>query len=314
MSNTKMLVTGGAGFIGSHVVDRFIQMGHSVTAVDNLSTGNPKNLNKAARFYNIDICSDHLKEVFEKERPDYICHLAAQISVQSSVREPVKDARTNILGSLNLLENARRYNVKKFIFSSSGGAIYGEPNYRPCDEGHPIKPVSPYGAAKSAVETYLLYYNQVYGLNYTVLRYANVYGPRQDPLGEAGVVAIFAQAMLDGREPTIFGNGQHERDYVYVGDVVEANVLALERGNGGIYNIGTGVGTPVLRIFELLKQHLKYNRPPKFGPARPGDVFKIHLEVSKARNELGWKPTVTLEEGLGHTADYFKAQQKAPKL
>ncbi len=313
MTETRIMVTGGAGFIGSHVVDRFIQMGHSVAVVDNLSSGNKKNLNKAARFYNVDICSDGLKQVFEKERPNCIAHLAAQISVQSSVRDPVNDARNNILGSLNLFENARRYGVKKVIFSSSGGAIYGEPEYRPCDEGHPVKPVSPYGAAKSAVETYLSYYSQIHGLPYTVLRYANVYGPRQDPLGEAGVIAIFAQAMLDGRDPTIFGNGEHERDYVYVQDVVEANVLGLEKGAGGIYNIGTGVGTPVLRLFEMLKTRLGYKKPPTFGPARAGDVFKIHLNIAKAKKEIGWTPKVSLEDGMRRTADYFKAQQKAAK-
>ncbi len=299
-------MTGGAGFIGSHVVDRLIELGYSVAVVDDLSTGRQGNLNEAARFYKLDIRSEKLSEVFEKERPHYVNHHAAQISVSSSVRDPINDAHINILGSLNLLENARRHGVSKVIFSSSGGAIYGEPEYRPCDEGHPVRPISPYGAAKSAVETYLHFYRQVYGLNYTVLRYANIYGPRQDPYGEAGVVAIFAQAMLEGRDPVIFGTGEDERDYLSVDDAVEANVLALEKGDGGVYNIGTGMGTSVNKIFDALSRILDYKRDARHRPPRPGDVSKIHLNISKGQRELGWIPRTSLEDGLRRTADYFR--------
>ena len=306
MASTRILVTGGAGFIGSHVVDRFIDLGYSVAVVDDLSSGHQRNLNKAARYYKLDIRSDRLSEVFEEERPHYVDHHAAQLSVQSSVRDPINDAQINILGSLNLLENARKHGVKKVIFSSSGGAIYGEPGYRPCDEEHPVRPISPYGVAKYAVETYLLFYRQVYGLNYTVLRYANIYGPRQDSHGEAGVVAIFAQAMLEDRDPLIFGTGEQERDYLFVDDVTEANVLALGKGDVGVYNIGTGIGTSVNRIFDILSRILDYKRDAAHGDSRSGDVFKIHLDISKAQRELGWTPTISLEDGLRKTAEYFR--------
>ena len=309
MTKGRVLVTGGAGFIGSHLVDRLVELGYSVAVVDDGRSGRVENVNPSARFYDVDICSSSLEEVFEQERPDFVDHHAAQISVQSSVRDPVNDARINILGSLNLLEKCRAHGVRKVLFSSSGGAIYGEPEYRPCDEKHPARPVSPYGAAKLAVETYLFYYGKVYGLDFTCLRYANVYGPRQDPHGEAGVVAIFVQAMLEGRRPVIFGDGEQERDYVYVADIVEANVAALQKGSGGVYNIGTGSGTSVNEIFRQLSRIIGYDEAPKHAPSRPGDVYRISLDVSKARRELGWTPATSLEEGLCLTAEFFKSLQ-----
>ena len=301
------MVTGGAGFIGSHIVDRLVELGHKVAVVDDLSSGRKEYLNSQVHLYEIDITSPRLADVFDVERPQIVDHHAAQIQVQLSVREPIKDAQVNILGSLNLLENARRYGVEKVIFASSGGAIYGEPDYLPCDESHPIRPLSPYGASKYAVETYLQLYKQTYGLTYTILRYANIYGPRQDPYGEAGVVAIFAQAMLEGRVPTIYGSGDQERDFLYVGDVVGANLAAMSNGDGQAYNIGTGRSTSVNRIFHQLKDIIKYREDAVHGPSKPGEVFRTFLDISKAQEELGWRATISLEEGLRRTVDYFRA-------
>ena len=232
MTPTRILVTGGAGFIGSHVVDRLLELGHSVAVVDNLASGSASNLSPAATLYETDIAGPSLDDVLRTERPEVVCHYAAQISVTHSMRDPVADASTNILGSLNLLQSCVRNGVRKVVYTSSGGAIYGEPQYLPCDEDHPVLPLSYYGASKYAVEKYLYVYQQTHGLDYTALRLGNVYGPRQDPTGEAGVVAIFAQAMLEGRPITIFGTGEQERDFVYVRDVAEASVAALERGDG----------------------------------------------------------------------------------
>lgn len=305
MSDKTVLVTGGAGFIGSHLVDRLLSVGHRVVVVDDLSTGRLQNLNKGATFYHSSITNPSLEEVFEREHPDIVDHLAAQISVSQSVKDPVKDAETNIQGTLRLIELSRRYGVEKFIFSSSGGAIYGEPTYLPCDEEHPINPISPYALSKHVAEEYLSLYNHIYRLHYVTLRYGNVYGPRQDPHGEAGVVGIFAMAMLEGKRPRIYGTGDQERDFIYVDDVVDANVLAMEQGEGE-YNIGTGQATSINRIFELLKSILKYRWSPVHGPARAGEVFGIRLGCSKFENEFGWKPKVPLEEGMGRTVEYFR--------
>ncbi|MEE8442267.1 MAG: NAD-dependent epimerase/dehydratase family protein [Dehalococcoidia bacterium] len=312
-SSNTVLVTGGAGFIGSHVVDLLVQEGYRVVVVDDLSTGRREHVNPSATFYQIDITDPALTDVFLKERPQAVSHHAAQISIAASLRDPLHDARTNVMGSLNVLEACRAVEVEKVVFASSGGAVYGEPDYLPCDEKHPVRPLAPYSAAKAAVEGYLFTYSQSFGLPSTVLRYSNVYGPRQDPSGEAGVIAIFALAMLEGRQPVIYGSGQQERDFVYVADVATANVLALQHGAGGIYNIGSGQGTSVNRIFSLLRNILSFDQEAQFASPRPGEVFKIHLACGLAGQDLGWCPSVSLEEGLKATADYFLAPNRHEK-
>ena len=273
-----------------------------MVVVDDLSTGRASNLNPAATFYQLDIRSPELEQIFNRERPEVVNHHAAQMDVRRSVREPIFDADVNIGGPLNLLECARRFDVKRFIYISTGGAVYGEPEYLPCDEAHPINPICQYGASKHTVEHYLYMYRENYGLEYTVLRYPNVYGPRQDPRGEAGVVAIFAGQMLAGKEVVINGDGEQERDFVYVADCARANRMALETGDGsGIYNPGSGRGTTVNEIFEGLKTITDYPGPAKYGPAKLGETRRIYLNAERAKNDLGWTPTTRLEEGLRET-------------
>lgn len=303
----KVLVTGGAGFIGSHVVDTYVDNGYEVVVVDDLSTGRLSNLNPAATFYKLDIRSPQLVSVFERELPDYVNHHAAQMDVRRSVIDPLFDADVNILGSINLIECAKNFEVKRFIYISTGGAVYGEPEYLPCDEAHPIKPICQYGASKHTVEHYLFMYQQLYGLEFVVLRYPNVYGPRQDPHGEAGVVAIFTAQMLNGKQATVNGDGEQERDFVYVGDCARANLLALQTKNGStIYNLGSGQGTSVNQIFAVLKEITRYKLERFHGPAKVGETRRIYLDAKKARDELDWFPTVSLEEGLKRTVDYFR--------
>lgn len=285
----KILVTGGAGFIGSHVVDRYIELGHSVAVVDNLSTGKEEFINPKARFYKVDIISGEIQDIFKKEKPDIVNHHAAQIDVRRSVEEPVFDAQVNILGSLNIIQNCLDSGVKKIIFASTGGAIYGEPDYLPAPETHKTQPISPYGVAKLAIENYLY----TMKLDFTILRYANVYGPRQNPLGEAGVCAIFLGKIQKGDPCILYGNGEPIRDYVYVGDIAEANVFALAKGSRGIYNLGTGIGTSVKEVFQILK-----GKNSIFKPLRPGELQKIYLDCTKAERELGWTARVPLREGL----------------
>lgn len=315
----RILVTGGAGFIGSHVVDALLAAGHQVVVVDNLSTGKRQNLNPAARFYEMDILSPDLATVFRREGIEVVNHHAAQIDVRRSVAAPGEDARVNIQGLLNLLENCVRHGVKGFIFASSGGVVYGEPEALPVKEGFPKGPLSPYGVSKLSSEYYLYYFARTHGLPYVALRYGNVYGPRQDPHGEAGVVAIFGQKMLRGEVPVIYGDGEQLRDYVYVADVVRANLLALEKlGNGmspkllghldaAAYNIGTGRGTSVNELFLLLKRVVGYAGEAAYHPPRAGELRKIYLDATKAARELGWKPQVDLEEGLQRTVAYLAA-------
>lgn len=302
-----MLVTGGAGFIGSHIVDALVQQGHKVVVVDDLSTGFAQNLNPHARFYEMSICNPQLAEVFEQEKLEVLNHQAAQMVIQRSVEDPIFDAEQNILGSLNLILNCIRFEVKKIIYASSGGAVYGEPEYLPVDERHPVNPISQYGVSKHTVEHYLHLYCVQYGLDYVVLRYSNVYGPRQNPEGEAGVVAIFARHMLRGESPTIFGPGDKTRDYTYVADVAMANLLAMQRDGKGIYNIGTGVETSDMKMFDTLAEILGYQGAPHCGQVRKGEIYRICLNSSKASRELGWQPQVSLKEGLLQTVGYYKA-------
>jgi UDP-glucose 4-epimerase len=308
----KVLVTGGAGFIGSHVADLYLANGYEVVIVDDLSTGRLSNLNPDARFYQLDIRSPRLAEVFEAERPDFVNHHAAQMDVRRSMADPFFDAEVNVLGSLNVIECAKRYGVQRIVYISTGGAVYGEPEYLPCDEGHPINPICPYGASKHTVEHYLFLYHANYGLRSTVLRYPNVYGPRQDPHGEAGVVAIFTGQMLAGQPVVINGDGEQVRDFVYVGDCARANLLALTLSpEFAIYNLGSGRGTSVNQIFAGLQQATGYERAPRYGPAKLGETRQIYLDAARARRQLGWLPITTLEQGLAQTVAYFRAREAA---
>jgi len=302
----KILVTGGAGFIGSNVVDALIDLGHEVAVVDNLSTGFRKNINPKARFYQLSIRDNELSEVFEREKPELVNHHAAQIDVRKSADDPIDDAEINILGSLNLLTNCVRSGVKRVVYSSTGGAIYGEAQYIPADENHPVNPISQYGVSKHTVEHYLYLYSTLYEIDYVILRYANVYGPRQNPFGEAGVVAIFATQMLTGQQPTIFGRGDKTRDYVHVSDVVNANMLAIDRGKNVIVNIGTEIETSDQEIFDTLAEVLGYEGSPVYAPVRKGEVYRISLKCSKARQEIGWSPRLSLKEGIAQTAGYYR--------
>ncbi|HJS19478.1 MAG TPA: NAD-dependent epimerase/dehydratase family protein [Anaerolineales bacterium] len=308
---TKILVTGGAGFIGSHVVDLFLSKGYEVVIVDDLSTGRASNLNPAAKFYQVDIRDPKLRDIFDMERPDFISHHAAQMDVRRSVAQPLFDADVNILGSINMIECAREFNIKHFVYISTGGAVYGEPERLPCDEMHPINPICQYGASKHTVEHYLYMYHVNYGLNYTVLRYPNVFGPRQDPHGEAGVVAIFTGKMLLDEEVTINGDGEQTRDFVYVGDCARANYLALTVDHmPGIYNVGWGRPTSINEIFTNLAKITNYTQPVLYGPAKVGETRHIYLDASKANKDLGWSPTINLEAGLTETVEYFRTSEK----
>lgn len=302
----KILVTGGAGFIGSQIVDALIERGVQTSIIDNLSTGKKENINPKAAFYHTDIRDKAIKEIFEKEGPDIVFHEAAQASVRISVADPCMDADINIVGSLNVIDNCRAYGVKKLIFASSGGAIYGEQESFPAPEPHPTRPLSPYGAAKLSIEHYLEYYRLVFGLPYVALRYSNVYGPRQDPFGEAGVVAIFTSQMLGGETPTVNGDGGQTRDYVFVKDVVAANIAAMERDVTGAFNIGTGKETSVNELYEIIKKKTGYAGDKKHGPAKTGEQYRSVLDASQAKKSLGWNGSVSIEEGLARTAEYFR--------
>ncbi|MGQ0644933.1 MAG: NAD-dependent epimerase/dehydratase family protein [Elusimicrobiota bacterium] len=301
-----ILVTGGAGFIASHVADAYIALGHRVTVVDDLSTGKKANLPRRARFVRADVRSAAaLRALFRKGRFQVVNHHAAQIDVRKSVADPVFDAQVNLLGLLNLLELSRLHKVRKFIFSASGGTYYGECT-RPARETDEPRPLSPYGISKMAGEYYIRAYRALHGLKYTVFRYGNVYGPRQDPHGEAGVVAIFCKRMLAGQPVHIFGDGRQQRDYVFSGDVARASVLALRRGDNDVFNIGTGRAASVNDLFRILAKKLGYASRPVFQPARPGELFRSCLNAAKARKGLGWRPSRTLEQGLGETAEFFR--------
>ena len=295
---TKVLVTGGAGFIGCHLVNRLLDCGHAVAVVDDLSTGQLRNVNHQAVFYHAPLNDARIEQIVQRERPEIVFHLAAQSSVRQSAIDPVSDADSNVVGTARLISACASEGVEKFIFSSTGGALYGDADLIPCDENTPVAPLSPYGLSKYAGELYLNLFHRMYGLDFTILRYANVYGPGQNPHGEAGVVAIFAGLMLEGKRPIIYGDGAQERDFIFVSDVVEANIAAIHRGDGGTYNVGTGEGVTINRIYELLQRITGFGQEPSYQPRRAGDVFRIALDASRAAGELNWQPKVSLEEGL----------------
>ena len=302
----KILITGGAGFIASHLVDKLIEQGNEVVVIDNLSTGKKENLNSKAVFYNLDIQGSKVSEIFKKEKPEIVFHYAAQIDVRKSVENPIDSAKTNILGSLNILENCIKYKVKKFVFASTGGAIYGEADIVPTPESYLAQPISPYGIEKLTVENYLNFYNKEYGLGYLVLRFANVYGPRQNSKGEAGVVAIFCDKMLAGEQLVINGDGKQTRDFIFVGDVVNANILGVEKNKSGIFNIGTGIETDINEIFRTIKKELRLEVEEIHGSQKSGEQKRSCLNIGKANAELGWQPEYDLNKGLEETTKWFQ--------
>ena len=304
----RILVTGGAGFIASHVVDAYIAAGHTVAVIDNFSTGSEANLNPGGRLFRVDVRDRaDVERAIGEFRPEIVNHHAAQAEVPKSVADPGFDAQVNIVGGLNLLRACLDHDVRKVIFSSTGGALYGEPDVVPAGEDHPVRPLSPYGTSKYAFEQYLGTFQRTFGLEYTVLRYANIYGARQDFQSEEGrVVAIFASRMLEGRPVTIDGDGNQSRDMLHVGDVATANLAALERGTGGTYHVSTGIDVSVNELFRKLAILTDYKQEPQHGPRRRGDVYRISLDNTLARNELGWSPQISLEEGLSLTVDYFR--------
>lgn len=308
----KVLVTGGAGFIGSHVCDEFVRAGHEVIALDNLSSGKKENLDPKVRLAVLDIRSAEAAELIKREKPQVLCHLAAQMDVRRSVEDPRFDAEANILGFINLLEAARQSEVKKVIFSSTGGAIYGEQDVFPAPESHPTRPVSPYGVSKASGELYLGYYRAQYGLPYVALRYANVYGPRQNPHGEAGVVAIFSQRLVTGQPCTIFGPGTQTRDFVFGPDVARANYLAFEKDYVGAVNIGTGIETNINELYQLLAEAAGSGAKATHAPGKPGEQQRSCIDNSLAKKVLGWSPAVGLKEGLQRTIEYFRARTPRP--
>ncbi len=305
----RILITGGAGFIGSHVAEACLAQGHEVSVVDDLTTGSRDHVPPGARFYHLDVRSPQIDEVFAAERPEVVSHHAAQVSVRHSMEEPIHDASVNVLGSLHLLEAARRHGARRVVFASTGGAIYGEVEAGAADEHHRCRPRSPYAVAKLAVEHYLAGYRSAFGLETVVLRYANVYGPRQDPHGEAGVIAIFIQRILAGLGPTIYGNGEQVRDFVYVADVVRANLLAqavtVPTGDPLILNVATGHGTTVNALWNALTDIASPSVRAHHEPARAGDLLRSVLDPARAERILGWRPEVDLERGLQQTWTWF---------
>ncbi len=310
---TTVLVTGGAGFIGSHLADRLLAEGHRVISVDDLTTGHIANLSEARgygkefTFFNMDVRAEGLLPLFERHRPEVVFHLAAQAGVRPSLNDPGRDASVNIMGTMNVLDCAVHTGVKKVVYAASGGTIYGEPKRIPVKESaaQGSHPSSPYGISKKVVVDYLGYYQRYRGLDYTALALGNVYGPRQDPRGEAGVVAIFASKMLTGEACTIFGDGNQTRDYVFIDDVVHGFVRAIERGSGKLVNIGTGLETSVNGLYKQLAETIGYTGEPATGPLPPGELRRIALDISLAPSAIGWKPWTHLEDGLGETVAYL---------
>jgi UDP-glucose 4-epimerase len=300
----EVLVTGGAGFIGSNIIDGLIEAGHKAIVVDNLSTGKKENLNKNAEFYQLDIRDQELEKVFEENNITHVIHHAAQIDVQHSIKDPLFDAQNNILGTINVLEMAKKYGVEKIIYASSA-AVYGEPDYLPVDEEHPIKAMSPYGITKHTPEHYIKMYNELYDLKYTIFRYSNVYGPRQDPKGEGGVVSIFVDKMLAEERPVIFGDGEQTRDFIHVYDIVKTNLLALEKGDNILINVSTESRDSVNDLVNYLNEILPYSLEAINEEARKGDILHSSLANGKAKELLGWAPDYDLREGLKQTVEYY---------
>ncbi|MFX4262612.1 SDR family oxidoreductase [Pelotomaculum propionicicum] len=304
----KVLVTGGAGFIGSHIVDLLVQSGCRVSVVDDLSTGRFENINPRVNFYKIDIRDQYLEEALAREKPEAVIHLAAQADVQRSLKDPRADAEINILGAINLLNACVGCGVGKVVYASTA-ARYGNPSRLPLDESHPAQPQSPYGVSKYTVEHYLRVYRELYGIDYTALRYANVYGPRQDASGEGGVVAIFIDRLLKGESPHIFGDGEQTRDFIYVKDVAAANMASLRRGGGGAFNVSTGAGLTVNHLFRELKKITGTPLEPVYRPPRPGDITHSYLSNEITCASLGWRPRYSLGEGLRETVEFYKKSQ-----
>ncbi len=303
----RVLITGGAGFIGSHLVQACLERGDEVAVLDNLSTGRRSQLFGPALFYEVDLRDrEDVYQVLEEVRPQVVFHLAAQMSVTVSTREPERDAEENILGSLHLLKAALHYGVNRVVYASTGGAVYGKPAYLPVDEAHPICPLSEYGISKHTVEHYLDLYERRYGMKATILRYPNVYGPRQRPDGEAGVVAIFARQLLQGEQPVIYGDGSKTRDYVYIDDLVRAHFLALETPDRGIYNLGSAQETTDLQVYETVRRAVGRKQQPEFQPVRTGEVRRICLDSRKALRELGWFPEVPFQTGVENTVAWLR--------
>ena len=313
MAKHTILVTGGAGFIGSHVVDAYVAKGHTVIVVDDMSSGNPDFLNKAVTFYEMDIRSPQIGEIFDEHAIDIVSHHAAQIDVRKSVDDPLYDADVNVKGTLNLLDLCIKHKVKKIIFSSTGGAIYGTPQNLPADENCPPRPECPYGTSKLCAEQFIMLYARMYKLGYTILRYPNVYGPRQSPHGEAGVCSILAGLMLAGQTPTLYGHGKAFRDYVYVADIASANLLALEKGNGETINLGSGKAVSVKELYDIVAELTGFTGKPVLKPLRPGEVEGIYITGKRAAAELGWKPAVGLKDGLAKTVDFVRTREAALK-
>jgi UDP-glucose 4-epimerase len=305
----KIMVTGGAGFIGSHVVDAYVEAGHEVAVIDDLSRGKKVNINPRCHFYCCDIRDRKtVEDIFSTENPVVVNHHAAQMDVRRGVREPIFDAQVNILGGINLIEAAVANKVKRFIYIGTAGAGYGEPDRMPVPEDYPINPITPYGISKHTIEHYLFTFRFLYGLDYVVLRYGNVYGPRQNSQGEAGVFATFSEQILANVQPVIYGDGTKIRDYVYISDVVAANLAALEMGSNEIFNISSGVQTIDQDVFDLVRDLLNKSVQPKYIPRRPGEIDRICLDISKAERLLGWKPRVSLAEGARRTVAYFQKE------
>ncbi len=302
----KYLITGGAGFIGSHLVDKLISQNHKVVIIDNLLTGKKENINPSAKFYKYDILDSRIKEVFEKEKPQVVFHFAAHIEARQSAEDPIFDAKTNVLGSLNILENCRNFGIKKIIFSSSGGEVYGDAKIIPTPESYEALPISPYGVAKLTVEKYLYSYLKMYDLNFVALRYGNIYGPRQNPYGEAGVIAIFLNKMLNKKQPLIHGNGKQTKDYVFINDVISATISASKKNINGAINIATGKETSVLEIFNKLKKMTGFKGEKKHVPLPVIGFKRGALSIKMAKKTINWQPEYNLEKGLQETFHWFK--------